>query len=763
MADWYLQTGPNRYGPYTWEQIRQFVADGRILPSDMLWQSETNQWHRAGEFKALFPQFSPQPQAQFRPAPSPKRSYCGCLSGIGLVAAVVFMCIAGLVLSVVLFRNQPSRKMTVGRSVRLVSERIDNNGGILTIAQPGDALDGFTIDVPTAAYDKPVNFKVSYHPIETHDLGPYFNPVTPLIHVDNGGGYANEPMIVTLPVPEHPDYFTMAFFYDRKTGQLEGMPLIDSGNGTISVATRHFSHIVASNIRIDILQGKLDIDTGFRPGVDDWQFKNRGSWAAPRGHCAGQAISAMWYFYERRLPGERPLYGRYDNNDRGYGTIDFWQDDSWGYRLATAVHRDAAMDGYTFKLLEHFLGNQDPITFMAFAYAMLITEMPQFVGIASSTSPGGHAIIAYRLEPNKLYVADPNFPEVKQVIHYVNNRFQPYNSGDNAEAIAQGNEIAYDKIGYFAVTAMVEWDQVGLRWSQLEGGRSADEYFHNYRLKYLAGDSPDTTWTLLEDGLSLVKADTAKPGSHLEGKIRTTLILHEKIVRLSVYRGVQLLGRAQDSDTTFAGLDIDLDEGVNDLGFLIEIQRTIRDNDGVFHIDWHYVDFQRFIVIYEQVDLNGEWQGTFIINEADKLTKLIEDFIVSIILSPLVRTPLESLFEITIDEAQAREAARASIETPGVGVEMPFAFTISDYDHKTGNFTIWYTITTEDGYQQVLSTTGKFDQGIINFKMTDPDGFALDYEARLVGNDTLSGTFSSSLFGLIEDVMSGAWEVERVE
>jgi hypothetical protein len=44
------------------------------------------------------------------------------------------------------------------------------------------------------------------------------------------------------------------------------------------------------------------ISTGFTPGVDDWEFTNFGSYISP-GVIARSSISAMWYYYEKKLKG----------------------------------------------------------------------------------------------------------------------------------------------------------------------------------------------------------------------------------------------------------------------------------------------------------------------------------------------------------------------------------------------------------------------------------------------------------------------------
>jgi len=64
--------------------------------------------------------------------------------------------------------------------------------------------------------------------------------------------------------------FAMGFFYDADIKKLSGMNIISSDASSITLGTRHFSDFVISMIPKARL--KSDIDSGFRPGIDDWQF-----------------------------------------------------------------------------------------------------------------------------------------------------------------------------------------------------------------------------------------------------------------------------------------------------------------------------------------------------------------------------------------------------------------------------------------------------------------------------------------------------------
>lgn len=146
----------------------------------------------------------------------------------------------------------------------------------------------------------------------------------------------------------------MAFFYDKDSGRLEGIPIIDENKNSVTIVTRHFSHIVISSIAINYLLYLMrdEIDSGFKPEIDDWQFTNYGSYISPGGHCAGQSITAMWYYCEKTLNNEPHLCGLYDNNGNEK-TPDLWKDDTLGYRFASTIQEDINWSG---KMI-YFSGN----------------------------------------------------------------------------------------------------------------------------------------------------------------------------------------------------------------------------------------------------------------------------------------------------------------------------------------------------------------------------------------------------------------------
>ena len=450
---------------------------------------------------------------------------------------------------------------TSGTSVAVGSQSIGPGGGTMTVSDPGGPIDGMTITVPAGAYPTAHTFHVSHTAI-LGDPSPYVTPLTPLITVENGGEFASKPMTVTIPVTIPDGYFAMGFLVGGN-GELEGMPLIAETSTSITVATAHFSSFLIGMIADSLLTGV--IDTGFRPMTDDWQFPNNGSYIEPGGHCAGQSLTAMWYYLEKTRKGTSTLWNRFDNNGDAPATPDFWEDDSFGYRFASMVQHDIDWDNW---LRETFLilgDSDDPLNWRAFLFAMKVTNEPQYVAIYSNS--GGHAMIVYKADADTgtLYIADPNYPgHSGRRITYANGTFAPYESGANKAEIDAGNSTTYDEICYFAKTALVPWSRIAARWSEFEVGTIGDGVFPACEMVVLddsGGSTPLTDGMAISGDKLKIRADSLDPAHHLAWAVR---------------RGDEWL--QFDSNGKY-----DLLEGDNHLGIYI-----VGNVDG----GWEYVDFQ---------------------------------------------------------------------------------------------------------------------------------------------------------------------------
>jgi hypothetical protein len=388
--------------------------------------------------------------------------------------------------------------ITTGTPVSLAEQGIGPSGGTVTVDKPNDPLNGLQIDVPADAYTSTQTFEISYAPIEGHTFGSNFNPISPLITIENGGGYADDVMTITIPVNISEGQFAMAFYYDEQKGKLEGVPLISENSTSITISTMHCSKFVVTSIAMSMLTGT--IDSGFKPGTDDWQFPNHGSYIAPKGHCAGQSLTAMWYYCEKAENGEARLYGLYDNNG-GTKTPSLWQDDSLGYRFASTIQKDVNWDSLSRKIFKKYLaGYSDELTWKAFAYSILLTGEPQYIEIWNTPVGGGHTMIVYAVTGGTLHIADPNYPgDTDRKIEFINGSFKAYSSGASATDIAAGNGKAYDRIIYIAKTAVIDFGPIASRWTEFESKTIGNDKFPAYTLQVLENSS--VTYPL-EDGFN---------------------------------------------------------------------------------------------------------------------------------------------------------------------------------------------------------------------------------------------------------------------
>ena len=364
--------------------------------------------------------------------------------------------------------------------VPLAESTIGAQGGSITIAAAGDPLDGLSIAVPAGAYEQDVQFKISRLDIASHNLDGDLQIATPLIRVENGGQWARDWLEVSLPLQVAQGEFAMAFTYDRETGALDGLPVISLEGGRLKTITRHFSDILG--VKIDKAElDKLDIDTGFTHGIDNWQFTNYGSFIEPNGHCAGQTLSAMFYFLNKRGAS---LYGQYDvYNNAFHKTPDFMWDDRAGYRLASAAQALTNWDGPEVqKFSEYQEAAPADIPYYALALSMKASGEPQLVAIYSNS--GGHALIAYRKAGPYFYVSDPNFPDPGAVRSIAFDRsaarFKPYYSGPSAKNLGE----AYSTIHFMSKYALIGPVQFELLWRRFLDGSIGNGLFPDYIIGY---------------------------------------------------------------------------------------------------------------------------------------------------------------------------------------------------------------------------------------------------------------------------------------
>lgn len=419
-----------------------------------------------------------------------------------------------------------STRVVLASETSVGSASVDREAVRLVIDAPGFILDGFDLSLPESAFTDPRTISVSYAPVLSHDLNSNFRPASVAVRIDTGGGYADSVMTLTLPASIPADEFPVVALFDEGTGEVEVLPLARYTTDRVTVVSRHFqrlsstrnagkkgssyrfpAHLIVFSIQKSVLEAQAQLTSGFEPGTDSFEFVNMGSILSSGGHCAGQSLAAMWYYYEQRLKGAPGLFGLLDPTvgtsfvtDDGYEKSPDWR----GYRWATVLQK--RLYGYSteqaaYRKLPSY-PDLDRATWSTFVAAFLLTGGPQYVSVARWIGDrlGGHAIIAYGVDvtTRELLVADPNYPEQRRRIKFDGALFSPYSTRQNGADETNG----YTNIRFFAKSALLDWESISSTWLAVMDGTIGSEppvVFPQARIQArVNGD-----WTDWSEGLTI--------------------------------------------------------------------------------------------------------------------------------------------------------------------------------------------------------------------------------------------------------------------
>ncbi|MCZ7558076.1 MAG: IPT/TIG domain-containing protein [Bacteroidia bacterium] len=502
-----------------------------------------------------------------------------------------------------------SRGISTGATVPVYEMDVPTTGGTVNVSTEDCPIKGMEITVPDSAFAEHRTFSISYAQVQSHSYGANFNPVSPMIVISNGGGYSDEPMIIKIPVKVPSDEFAMAFLYNELTGTLEGMPILAADASSITVATRHFAtsqistfapdvqraskrtadafaNIIISSIRESSLKGQQILTTGFTPGKDDWEFSNRGSVIASGGHCAGQSLSMMWYYYEKKLHGASQLFHSLDrlfipstNGDS------LWMDNPKGYKFASIIQKEyGKFNGWMADQLRQLRDSSvHAIGWRAFLYSMLLTGEPQYVSLRARDTDGsyfGHAIVAHKISvtEKKLFVTDPNYPGQERSILFSDPYFAPYDTKQNANEPASEQ---YPWIAYIAKSCLINWSTITARYAEVQAGTIGTVSPHSFPQVRLIDNSEN----------AVISAST----DYVSNRDTLVITAHNAQTAFAVYdatSGERLVPGAKSPYGLVYDSVLVLKPGVNEFGVYFA-QKV--DNS------WVYADYQWLTVIYNQL------------------------------------------------------------------------------------------------------------------------------------------------------------------
>lgn len=516
-------------------------------------------------------------------------------------------------------------KLELGTETPL-SQTQQSAGSVIAISKPGNPLNGMSITIPDDAFAGSRAFTLTSFEIKSHKFGSNVNPISPLIRVTSSGGYANGIYQIKIPISLAQGEIPLVFIYDEQTEKLEPMLIQHYNSTSVTAFTRHFatsaihaqgalrynssqvqavsefSSFFVSSLKESVLAAAGTISTGFAVGVDDWEFVNYGSYINPNGHCAGQSIGAMWYWYEKKSKTGEKLFNKFSDNPN------LWQDNARGYRFCSMLQSDLLPQSLFTRFMRNTIRldtNLDKIKFLTTAGALYVTHEPLYISIAfedgvdTDNKPkyAGHALVCYGVSMNeqKLLISDPNTPNNAQSIELVNDHFKPYQSKLDGNA----SNMMFPFITPMAKTALIDWSKIEPRYTELLNATIGNGRFPAYTVYVKATpDDPLTdNYVTTNDTLRLyTHCPTAEWGADVDGKRRIlTTIYNTDGNALQVHEGSNLYR-------------VQLREGENKLGVFIE------SNVGpdAAHKTQEYIDFKWITVQYKKVTLDinpSEYNG----------------------------------------------------------------------------------------------------------------------------------------------------------
>jgi hypothetical protein len=532
------------------------------------------------------------------PAPKSKKPLfiaLGILAGFALIS-----------MTLLVFILPGKKQLRLGATQSEIRLTVPVKGGFIEVSDENSPVKGLTIFVEPDSFKQDRMFDISSTEIKSHNFGSIFTPITPLITIDNDHLFSNKPLRVQIPIELGEDEFAMGFFYDRKTGKMEAIPFSSYAADNIVLLTHHFSDIVVSKISIAELEklataGNVSAKTDFEPGRDDWQFTNYGSAIAPGGHCAGQSLTMAWYYRQKHQAEKAPrLYGLFDNNG-DVKTVNFWQDDSECYRFASVIQHLINWESQLFHNYLVFSTIHQRKVFYAFAYAIRVTGEPQFMGINSYDSngvrTGGHAIVAYKVENGRIYVADPNYPGQKDRYCEIDtDGFKPYSSGANAADINESGTVLYTKMDFIASSALIDFELIAENYEKMMDQTVGDDLFPDTRFSYMSEYKPtfeQTVWSDIVEVVTLSQEYAESLPSQFQGQVLIRVTPNAPQLVYTLYLDNNTQPEANPSIEILDGslyYEIVLKKGINHIAFLVEKQI----GDG-----YRYVDFKRIRIDFD--------------------------------------------------------------------------------------------------------------------------------------------------------------------
>lgn len=394
------------------------------------------------------------------------------------------------------------------------------------ISNEESIFNGLEISVISSYTGPTFAFEISSGTIPDKTFNPHFTPLNEMLAISNGDRFSESTFFVKIPISTSEDEIPLVFAINNESNQLIPMPIVSSDNTSITFAAKQFSQAYFTNdlksgpgiqivdvtrfiigtYPLSVLEEVMQtgsIKVGFKPGVDDWEFENLGTFMEPAGNCAGHCLSSLFYYDYKVWANQVGLNGLYDSDSK------IWQDNSLGLRLVSEVQKDCMViatnshwDDFVLNspgsTVEDYYNQYHQDALQTIALQLLITDLPLYAEISEKNSVSNlHAVLITGIDllGHRIFVADPNFPgDQNRTVIIKDDGYIDYLSGKSSDS----ETVTYERLLCLGYSSISNWKIVADYWRNLLDGSIGDNSFPtcSYSVTFDPGSSPATTTAL---------------------------------------------------------------------------------------------------------------------------------------------------------------------------------------------------------------------------------------------------------------------------
>ena len=392
-------------------------------------------------------------------------------------------------------------------------QTLSTAGGTITVSRPGTPLDGMTIRLPANAFPAPLTIGISYAPAGNFPGPSGSTVISPLLTFrTSDGGLATSPMLLTVPVTVPAGSFPAMILRDAATGRQEVLTTVAYTATSITVMTGHlngrrlmgsdgsFAPSGGATLRDPAATGTAavialpeallaqDHDTGFRPGVDSWEFRPVGTIVSSEPSAA-IAATAAWYYVAKKATNGK-LWKKYQeaegielSNRRGLR----WTS------LAAQIFGGTGSD--VTSVLNLLAGTPIPggpdlnakvtsSSFNSLRSALTLSPgSPQVAFLlAENKNDGGVEVVVYRSTNQTLYAVDPGAPSEAVQLTFTANGMTP--------VTLTGSSLQYTGIFATGFSLLSSVQELQTQWPKVADGTIGNDVFPTFRAKAAWGIAP---------------------------------------------------------------------------------------------------------------------------------------------------------------------------------------------------------------------------------------------------------------------------------